>query len=534
AIAHAGISALLVFINDVDITPHGYHDFNDLCHRAAAYGLDVYAYSYLANKMHPDDEGAEEFYENLYGRFFDRCPYFKGLIFVGESCEIPSKDPHTTGIRRLDNTVKSPYVNGVPAPGWWPCCDYPDWLRLIQRIVKRRRPDVDIVFWSYNWNTAPAEARRALIEALPKDVTLQATFEMGETVVRDGIKNKTTDYTLFFTGPGKYFSSEVEYAHECGLRFYSMTNTGGRTWDIGVAPYLPCPYQWIKRYNEMRRAHDEFGLDGTMDSHHFGFTPSFISELAKWAFHTPTPDLEEILRRIAARDFGEENADAVLTAYRRFSEAIHHQISTNCDQYGPCRVGPAFPYLLYENQGLKFPSPSYAHFGENRICHPSYRALVYAKEGDFANRPDLQAKMDYEIENYQKAADLYTEGLGILYPMLDTLPEKKRDNARRIVGVAHFIRNTLRTAVGVKHFFKYSEVLRTLHGEERNATVDAMLALLEAERQNAEETIPLVEFDSQLGYEPSMEYMCDKAHIEWKLDLLRHVAEVELPSYYEK
>jgi hypothetical protein len=31
-----------------------------------------------------------------------------------------------------------------------------------------------------------------------------------------------------------------------------------------------------------------------------------------------------------------------------------------------------------------------------------------------------------------------------------------------------------------------------------------------------------------------MEYMCDRAHIEWKLSLLRDVIERELPSYYEE
>jgi hypothetical protein len=102
-LAHVGMSAILIFVNDIDVTPHGYQDFNDICYRANQYGLDVYAYSYLANRKHPEDEDAEEFYENLYGRLFDRCPYFKGLIFVGESCEFPSKDPHTCGVRRLDD-----------------------------------------------------------------------------------------------------------------------------------------------------------------------------------------------------------------------------------------------------------------------------------------------------------------------------------------------------------------------------------------------------------------------------------------------
>ena len=34
---------------------------------------------------------------------------------------------------------------------------------------------------------------------------------------------------------------------------------------------------------------------------------------------------------------------------------------------------------------------------------------------------------------------------------------------------------------------------------------------------NAEDTIPAVECDSRLGWEPSMEYVCDRHHLEWKI-----------------
>ena len=37
------------------------------------------------------------------------------------------------------------------------------------------------------------------------------------------------------------------------------------------------------------------------------------------------------------------------------------------------------------------------------------------------------------------------------------------------------------------------------------------------EIQNARNTIPVVETDSRLGWEPSMEYVCDKWHLEWKI-----------------
>ena len=51
-----------------------------------------------------------------------------------------------------------------------------------------------------------------------------------------------------------------------------------------------------------------------------------------------------------------------------------------------------------------------------------------------------------------------------------------------------------------------------------------MLAILEQlkelaakEIRNTQEAIPAVELDSRLGWEPSMEYVCDKWHLEWKV-----------------
>ena len=91
------------------------------------------------------------------------------------------------------------------------------------------------------------------------------------------------DYTLAFTGPGYYFESEAAAAKKKGIRLYSMTNTGGRTWDFGVAPYEPMAQQWIRRYKEMAKAHDEWDLCGIMESHHYGFTPSIITNFQSTA-----------------------------------------------------------------------------------------------------------------------------------------------------------------------------------------------------------------------------------------------------------
>ena len=61
-----------------------------------------------------------------------------------------------------------------------------------------------------------------------------------------------------------------------------------------------------------------------------------------------------------------------------------------------------------------------------------------------------------------------------------------------------------------KEFYGVSEltpaVIRTLAGE-----------IVQAECKNAMRAIPAVDYDSRLGYEPSMEYMCDRDHILWKV-----------------
>ena len=58
-----------------------------------------------------------------------------------------------------------------------------------------------------------------------------------------------------------------------------------------------------------------------------------------------------------------------------------------------------------------------------------------------------------------------------------------------------------------------------------------MTALAQAEIANAEATIPIVEADSRLGWEPSMEYIGDAAHLRWKIRQVTQVIETELRAY---
>ena len=50
-------------------------------------------------------------------------------------------------------------------------------------VIHLRKPDADIVFWTYNWGRQPEKERVRLIENLPTDITLlAATIDKCEKV----------------------------------------------------------------------------------------------------------------------------------------------------------------------------------------------------------------------------------------------------------------------------------------------------------------------------------------------------------------
>ncbi len=512
AIAHSGFDAILVFVKGPNQTTMGFLDINDLIARAARFGLDVYLYSYLISRRHPDDPDAESFYENTYGELMRAHSDARGVIFVGESCEFPSHDPNSTQKLRSETTA----ADTKPSPGWWPCVDYPDWLNLVKRIIRRHSPDADIVFWTYNWGWTPEKDRLALIESLPRDVTLQATFEMFEDVERRGVPTRCVDYTVSFAGPGTYFASEAQAAHRRGLKLHTMSNTGGQTWDFGVVPYEPVPFQWARRHEALLQANADWGLSGLMESHHMGWWPSIVADLAKQSFWAPHAPADEIIAALARREFGSEGAPAAVEAWRHWSEAILDYVPTNEDQYGPFRVGPAYP-LHFANEEIEFPSADHAHFG-SRILNTWYRP----------HDPDI---VDGEIACLEAMAGRWAEGVDAMRRAVDAAPPRKREDARRMLALGEFILCAVRTTINVKRWWLLRQQLDAAESAETGAAVlDRLTALARAELGNVAAAMPLVEFDSRLGWEPSMEYMADPAHLEWKIAQVRQVLDRDIPA----
>lgn len=530
--AHLGYDAILLWIKGLNLTLRG--DFIDiplLCERAEKYGIQVYIQLNVDHSKHPDDPDAEEFYDELYGKIFEYCPKVKGIELVGEANHFYSRDPRV-GKAPLSANYEDNIPTGKITPGFWPCCDYPQWVEVIKKSIRKYRPDADIVFCTYNWSWVSEEERIKLIEALPKDITLLAAWDMCQTYKIGESTEAIVDYSLRQVEASDYFASEAEAAKRCGLKLYSTTNTAGLTWDFGVVPYEPLPYQWLKRIEAVVKAHEEWGLSGILECIHYGFYPSFISDLEKWAFFTHEENLTDVLHALLKRDFGTDNFDDVDKAMQLWSEAITHYVATNEDQYGTFRTGPSYPFWIDDprTEFRQMPYQGRIPVEFKNLFEWSIYFPGYTSDHDFNRKNSMPGiRIFDELREIETMTQLFLDGIQVLESI-----ETPNDRLRKVLNLGKFMYHSCITA---RHFKELYILVQQLNiaGTSKHALelLDQIEALLLEEKQNVERTIPVVEVDSRLGWEPSMEYVGDAKCLEWKLRQLDYELNHTLKKHRE-
>lgn len=525
-LAHMGMDAVLVYVTESpDVTRNGREDMPDIVRRAGERGLDVYVYAHqiaAASHMHPDDPDAAEFCDRLWGSIVKNAPGLKGMVFVGESIAFTSKDP-TIGGFWWKYDPSTAHTNG-----FWPTLEWVPWLERVRDATRKYNPDFDIVFWTYNWSSTPEKGRLALLEKVPTNITVHVTFEMGDKrPERNGVNDDVDDYSILHPGPSKMFQGEAEVVSRRGIRLTSMSNTGGRTWDCGAAPFVPVPERWIDRHRALREAHRRWNLVGLMESHHYGFQPNFIAEIAKASFTEESDEMSvlETLRGIAARDFGCQNVDTVLAAWHDWSEAFLFHSARYFDQGGPLRIGPTFALVLPGDPWPLPPYPQYEYYEGLRHGN-GWKYL-----GDSYRMP--QDQIEGRLKTTENELALWRKGNVRLERALATVPLVKFPYAERMLGLGRFYEHTVRTVRNCILFKREALVMRdgNVLEQVRKQAAKKLFEIIDDEEKNVRETIPVVEADSSLGWEPSMFYIADREHLEWKLrqldDARRSVAAEE-------
>ena len=137
-----------------------------------------------------------------------------------------------------------------------------------------------------------------------------------------------------------------------------------------------------------------------------------------------------------------------------------------------------------------------------------------------------------DVKIMSHALETWERGTALMRKMLEKVPESKRANAEKMVGVGDFCGHAIRTMVHVKRWWMLNKRLEIEYDlVKANALLDEMLDLIEAEERNVTETIPLTEADSRLGWEPSMDYVGGTWHLKWKLYQLDNLKTKIIPAY---
>ncbi len=529
AAMHAGFDAIAVFCKGPNQTNVGVLDFNDLIARAAKYDIEVYLYAYLPSFKHPDDEDAVEFFENVYTRLLEKYPKVAGVMLVGESIFFPSKDPVCTG-----KGYKESVVDGIPdvrpPAGYWPTFDYPAYLARIRDAIRKAIPDAKIIFNTYNWGWTELEVREKFLRDLPEGITVQVTYDIFSKLTVFGQMRRVMDYSIVAKEPGYYFASECEAAAKYKIPLMATSNTAGATWDIGVIPYVPVPQRWITRFKELDRFRRECNLDSFYDCHHYGWYPSVITDLGKAYFNSPQCDLDEMLKLFARQRAG-EGAEELLAAWQLWSDAFDYLPATNENQYGPLRVGAAYPLIFQPNitrtmgqKEIDFPADPKAHFG-GRIVKTLYQP--------YENINQLPGALRYpqEIKGLELMIKMWDEGLAHYEKALAAAPEHRKELLERELNLGRFIRCALRSCCNTTIWYCLNRDIQNItSAAEGLALLDKIEKLAAEEIANAEKAMEFVSLDSRLGWEPSMEYVGDVWHLDWKIRQVKS-ALLEIADY---
>ena len=530
AIVHAGFNAIDIFIKEPDTTTRGHCNVNDVIERAASYGLDTVLYSYLKSYKHPDDPDAEAVFDSVYGNIFRCHPGAAAIHLVGESLSFPSKDPHTTG-KPYKDSVKDGIPDTRPSPGWYPCYDYPAYVACVEKAVHKVKPEAEVILNTYNWGYTPVEVRRKFLEAVPKNITIHVTYDIFKINHRDGLSCPTMDYSISAADPGYYFTSEAETAAELGFKHVRVTsNTAGASWDFGSVPYVPVPFRWAHRMQILKEYLFKCHVDSFYETHHYGWWPNPCNDLAKEIFASDgETDVEKILLKSAARDYGKKIAPEIVAVWKIWSDSMDHYIGTNEDQYGPWRTGPSYPFIFQPNisrvmarKEIQFPTAPHAHFGYKII-----RTLYMPYEN--ANQSPGPLRYPVEIKELEKMLEMWNSGLEKLAAAKALADERRLDNYERLFALGKFIRNSIRTTLNMKNWWILNMKLQIPSDRKTMLELlDRIEALARTEIENVKDTFDAVRIDSRIGWEPSMEYVCDEWHLDWKLrqmdSMLREIA----------
>ncbi len=510
---------------DADMRRHAPGAMKDLLRRAARFGIDCYApilYQYTGTPESAD--GLRKLVRDIVTEF----PEIRGYVLLTEGFFY--KKWFGAG-GQGDEDLRAWVREWATA------------VRIATEEAHKLNPRLEILPWEYNIAFSPdqVETKAYVMTQLPESTIPLLTFENGKSFELDGQTGYLRDYAINQVGPAEVTQAQLLEGRQRKFRaIYSKADTFA-SWQFGTFPYLPFPYQWYKRYKAM----EEWKIAGALETWSYGFKPNWVAEMRAWYSWSDAPPLDDLLRQIARREFGARNEEAVLGAWKHFSEAIEVYPDTG-PNWGSCNAlaAPLFfsrprPRAMTLEHSWS-DQQQWSARSQLNPCWPYVPSrLIFWP--DFSNRRN--AAQDYigffTVPVFQKylllAADRMEQGLQRYRQAALGAPAARRKTAFREVLLAEQLQRMIRSEHAIIAFEGMRlELTKASAADRKRELLQSMAALLHEERARTVSSREAARRDSRLGYEWEQDYIYTPETIDEKLELIDDTLDRQIPRYRQQ
>jgi hypothetical protein len=384
-------------------------------------------------------------------------------------------------------------------------------VSLIREGAVSVNPDFEIIAWNWSWGMWEPDPQIGVLKALPKETIVMGDYERGEPAEALGSPYTNDEYNIKIVGPSARFRGVADFILSENRPVYARIQIG-TTHENPDIPYLPVPQKIAEKYLSLPKA----GVTGMMTCWNFGNMTCLGTEIAGEFNWSPQPTVEQGLRAIACRHFGESVADEVVAAWEIMSRAHDDFPGSIPVMYvGPISRGPNFPFV-FDQIDRRFPNSW---------------LLDKEIEGDHLDwaTPFGPEKV---LECYRSEVTKGSKALPLLDAAIAKLEgeDKRRLTLETGVMKFHLIQTTSAANV-VDFLLRRNEFYASENKTEKLALLDRIETICQDELKNAQLAIPLLQADPRLGWHgEAYGYMINVPDIEVKLQSLRKLIEERLPQ----
>lgn len=409
---------------------------------------------------------------------------------------------------------------------------------LVNRLavaVKRTGEQKPFFAWPYSaftWSGSNDRAQLEWMSHLSKDVLIHSNFDTGSEDTRNKAGVFLYDYNIKSIGPSAVFKAQAEKSTEMGKKIYTKIESNC-TPSVHFDAYIPVHFRWHQRFQEMAKA----GVAGYQNQWAFyGPNGSPPEEMQYHAVWNPEAGTEELLTRVALRDFGisNESAAQAVEAWRILSEAwddFPYSAMTNGEREfymrGPLHYGPSHPLIFNTQHRYWLSSKFYGLSGDLASLATPEELKVLLKEAKPRYVSELLMTLPYGVERYLElltaCREAWARGVTMLKQAIGDSPSER---ALMELDICETLEIHLVTMENVVRFYDARDRLgRIPMGLPAfRDTMKELAELIHAEIANAERILPILARDFRIAtYDTEM--------VQEKLRQCRYVLKDELPIF---